>query len=281
MKTQLETLQIAPEHSFKVMHNPRMSDFFFWHFHPEVELVYIENADGTRHVGTHISRYEHSDLVLIGPHVPHLNFDYGVKTDYEKIVLHVREEFFKESVANIPELSAVLALFDRSRYGVAFDKATQTEVGEWLKHLPFLSHFEQFLQVLKIFQRLAQSTKTTLLHLKPVENQYTKKEQERLRKVYQLIDEQHHRKIEIEEVAQMCHLTKAAFCRYFKKLTRLTFTEFLNHYRVNQAKKLLLQDKNVTETCFECGFESLSYFNRTFKKITNENPLSFKKRYLK
>lgn len=60
-------------------------------------------------------------------------------------------------------------------------------------------------------------------------------------------------------------------------MTKLNFTQFLNHYRINQAKRLLMLDKNVSETCFECGFESLSYFNRTFTKITSENSLAFKK----
>jgi len=62
-------------------------------------------------------------------------------------------------------------------------------------------------------------------------------------------------------------------------MTLLTFTEFLNQYRINQAKKLLLMDKNVTETCFESGFVSLSYFNRTFRKVTGGNPLQFKKQF--
>jgi len=110
--------------------------------------------------------------------------------------------------------------------------------------------------------------------------QYNKKEQERLRKLYRFIDENYQRRIEIDEVANLTSMSNGGFCRYFKKITRLTFTEFLNHYRINQAKRLLLLDKNITETCYEAGFESLSYFNRTFKKITSENPLTFKKRYL-
>ena len=46
---------------------------------------------------------------------------------------------------------------------------------------------------------------------------------------------------------------------------------------IEQAKRLLKEDKNVTETCFECGFESLSYFNRIFKKVVGQNPIQFKK----
>lgn len=279
MKIQFEELKIASDSSFKVMYNPRMNDFFFWHFHPEFELVYIEGVNGNRHVGEHISRYEGSDLVFIGSNIPHLNFDYGVKEEYEKIVIHLRPDFLGESFAVIPELTAVFQLFEKARLGIGFGTETKVKVKERLKNLAQLPHFEQFLEVLCIFQLLASAEDIEFLHSKPVENQYTKKDQERLKRLYRFMDENYRRKIEIDEVAELSHLSNAAFCRYFKKMTRLTFTEFLNHYRINQAKRLLLLDKNVTESCFECGFESMSYFNRTFKKITGENPLSFKKRY--
>ena len=278
---QFEQLNLEAENSFKVMVNPRMSDFFFWHFHPEFELVYIEAPSGTRHVGTHISRYVERDLVFIGSNIPHLNFDYGLKTNYEKMVVHLRPNFLGDSFAHIPELTPIFHLFEQSRYGVCFGRETQQKVGERLKNLPLLTHFEQFLEIISLLELLANSPERTLLHSKPVENQHNKREQERLRRLYKFIDDNYQRKITIDEVADLSNLTNAAFCRYFKKMTRLTFTEFLNHYRINQAQKMLLLDKNSSETCFECGFESLSYFNRTFKKITNENPFAFKKRYLK
>ena len=81
------------------------------------------------------------------------------------------------------------------------------------------------------------------------------------------------------KIAGECHLTTAAFCRYFKKSTHYTFTDFLNHFRINQSKKLLLQDKTVTEACYESGFGNISYFNKTFKKVTGENPSIFKKKH--
>ena len=78
MKIQLEQINPDAKSSFRLLHNPRLNDLFYWHFHPEYELVYIEGANGTRHVGDHISLYEYSDLVLIGSNIPHLNFDYGM-----------------------------------------------------------------------------------------------------------------------------------------------------------------------------------------------------------
>ncbi len=78
MKIQLESFSPDEKSSFRLLHNPRLNDLFYWHFHPEYELVYIEGANGTRHVGNHISPYIGSDLVLIGSNIPHLNFDYGI-----------------------------------------------------------------------------------------------------------------------------------------------------------------------------------------------------------
>jgi AraC-like DNA-binding protein len=279
MKLQLEEIHPDENSSFRLMVNPRLSDFFYWHFHPEYELVYIEGTDGTRHVGEHLSRFTGSDLVFIGSYVPHLNFDYGVKTDYEKRVLHIRPDFLNATLANLPELKAVYRLFELAQYGIAFSATTQSILGERLKNLHLLPHFQQFLEILDILQILATATDYQLLHPEPVKNQYTRKDQDRLQRVYRFLDEHYQRKIEIAEVAELCHFTNAAFCRYFKKMTRLTFVHFLNLYRVNEAKRLLMLDKNVTETCFSCGFESLSYFNRTFKAMTGENPLAFKRRY--
>jgi AraC-like DNA-binding protein len=279
MKLQLEEIHPDENSSFRLMVNPRLSDFFYWHFHPEYELVYIEGTDGTRHVGEHLSRFVGSDLVFIGSYVPHLNFDYGVKTDYEKRVLHIRPDFLNATLANLPELKAVYRLFELAQYGIAFSAAMQSRLGERMKNLHLLPHFQQFLEILDILQILATATDYQLLHSEPVKNQYTRKDQDRLQRVYRFLDEHYQRKIEITEVAELCHFTNAAFCRYFKKMTRLTFVHFLNLYRVNEAKRLLMLDKNVTETCFSCGFESLSYFNRTFKAMTGENPLAFKRRY--
>jgi len=193
-------------------------------------------------------------------------------------VLHVNSTTKNTFFSEIPELSKIVRLLERSQYGIAFSGDTKTDIGARLKKLYGLSPFQQFLQVLHIFEILSVSTEFVLLHDAPVVYKYTKKQQDRLRKVYTYIDENYQQKITIEDVASICNLGKEAFCRYFKKATGNTFIGFLNQYRVSQAKRLLFKGKNVGETCYECGFESLSYFNRIFKKVTSENPSTFKKK---
>jgi AraC-like DNA-binding protein len=75
--------------------------------------------------------------------------------------------------------------------------------------------------------------------------------------IYEYIDAFYDRKPDVHQVAAKVHLSTPAFCRYFKRQTKMTFTEFVNQYRIERAKNLLMQDRNVTETCYAVGFESI------------------------
>ena len=279
MKLQLETIP-SKERSFSTMFNPRLNDLFYWHFHPEYELVYIESATGPRHIGEHVSTYVESDLVLIGSNIPHLNFDYGVKTDYRKVVIHIKKEFIDTHFRGIPELSSISQLFEKSKYGLAFNDSKKKQIGEKLFQLENLNSFQQYIHILEIFHLLTEISNIELLHDQPYQNKFSKREQGRLRTIYAYVDKNYHRKIELSEVAEVSNMSKEAFCRYFKKVSNYTFVEFLNRYRISQAKRILMTGKTVSDACYQTGFESLSYFSRIFKKVTNENPRDFRKKYL-
>ncbi len=277
MKIQLETIAPNTKSPFRLLHDPKLNHLFYWHFHPELELVYIEGANAKRHVGDHISDYKGSDLVLIGSNIPHLNFDHGVTSTYRKEVLHLKTNFKENVISGLPELKQIDRLLELSSYGIAFTGTTKTMAGELMKTLHLLEPFEFFMAIMQLLKLLATSSDFELLHKKPYRNRYSDKEQKRIRKIYGYIDDHYQQKIVLDDVAAICNLSKPAFCRYFKKNTGTTFISFLNQYRISQAKRLLLSGKNVSETCYECGFESLSYFNRSFKKVTGENPSKFKK----
>lgn len=279
MKTQLETIT-SPDRSFSMMFNPRLNDLFYWHFHPEYELVYIEAEAGTRHVGEHISSYQTSDLVFIGSNIPHLNFDYGIKTAYRKVVVHFKKAFIEQHFKSIPEFSLFTSLIEQAKYGLAFNGTSKQTIGEQLFQLEHLTPFQRYIQMLHILEQLVSITDVELLHEQPFRNKYNERDQGRLRNIYAFVDNNYHRKIALNEVAEISNMTKEAFCRYFKKISRYTFIEFLNRYRISQSKRILMSGKSVSDACYQTGFESLSYFNRIFKKVTGENPRDFRKRYL-
>lgn len=279
MKLKREAILPDDESSFKILVTPRLNDLFYWHFHQEYEIVYVEAESGIRHIGDHISKYEGSDLALIGPNISHLNFDYGAKTTVETVVVQMKEHFLGTTFFSLPEIAAINDLFERAKTGLAFYGESKRLAGEKLKQLTALSHFDQLITLLQVFQLLASGKEYVDLNTRAIANTSVLKEQQRLHRIYSYIETNFQQKVDVNEVAKLAHLTTSAFCRYFKKSTHLTFTDFLNQYRINQAKKLLLHGKNVTEACYNSGFENLSYFNKTFKKLTGVNPSHFKREF--
>jgi AraC-like DNA-binding protein len=277
MKLNLEQILPDADSSFRFLFTPKLNEVFYWHFHPEIELVYVEADKGIRHIGDHISTYEGCDLALIGSYIPHLNFDYGVKATVETVVIQFPETYFEAGLARIPELQKVVDLMERAKTGIAFTGETKRIAGVRLKKLQYMDRFHQFMELMSIFQFLAVSEEFEDLEVRPISSQTILKQQERMHRIHQFVEMNFQKPIDTQQLAEEVNLTLPAFCRYFKKATKLTYTDFVNQYRVQYAKKLLIQDKNVTETCFECGFESLSYFNRIFKKFAGVSPSAFRK----
>ena len=90
-------------------------------------------------------------------------------------------------------------------------------------------------------------------------------------KVY--IAEKHAEEISLREVASAVNTSAFYFCMMFKQATGLTFTDYLARLRVEKVKNLLQNpNKRISEAAFETGFQSLSQFNRVFRKIAGESP---------
>lgn len=279
MKIKRELIETGEDSSFRLLLTPMLNDLYYWHFHPECEIVYVEAEEGIRHIGEHISRYTQSDLVLIGPNIPHLNFDYGVAQTCEQVVVQFRESMFHDAIEHMPEFQTIGRLFERARKGIAFNGRTKETAANLLKELSGLREFERILHLFRIFQLLSISEDYTLLDASPIVDAREERDMNRLQKVYQFLEENYTVRIDIGEVAKAVHLSTPAFCRFFKKQSGITFTQFVNQFRISRSRKLLLQQKTVTEACYASGFDNLSYFNRTFKKITGENPSHFRRKF--
>jgi hypothetical protein len=233
---QLERIDFEPGKSFKLF-SPRLRNTFLWHYHPEFELVYVEADAGIRHVGSHISSYTQSDLVFIGSNLPHLNFDYRLRSDYHQIVIQLREGFLGNAIGTSPELAVINQLFKKAAYGVAFHGETKAIVTEKLKVLTGLNSFEQLIELMKVFHILAQSNEFTILNAGDISLQFFLKDKIRMGAIYEYIDANYNRKPDVNVVAGKVNLTTAAFCRYFKRQTNITFTDFVNQYRIDTGQK--------------------------------------------
>lgn len=83
----------------------------------------------------------------------------------------------------------------------------------------------------------------------------------------------------LEAVASAVNVSPFHFCKLFKRATGLTFTDFVNRARVEKAKRMLMKPAaRITEVAYDVGFQSLSHFNRSFRRIADESPTEFRSR---
>lgn len=97
----------------------------------------------------------------------------------------------------------------------------------------------------------------------------------RLERIRTYVSCNYSRHISIEEIARYIGMNRAAFCRFFRRHTGKTFTGFVNEYRISLARRMLEKKGcSVSEACYACGFNDLSYFCRSFRKSTGRCPSS-------
>lgn len=277
MRLQFEKIEPEAGSSFRFIHHTEPhSCRVFWHYHPEYEIVFIPNGRGKRHIGQHISHYTDGQLVFIGPGVPHLNFSYGAEDQIEEWIVQLRDDFLGPAFLQKPELAAVRRLFERAKQGLSFGAATKQTVGAQLCRLPDQPPFQRMLTLLQICHELALADDAELLHADGTQFDINPREQERVNRIYQFVETHYRQPIDMQQVADLSNLTVPAFCRYFKRMTHLTFTDFVNEFRVNQACRLLNSSRTVADIGFDVGFNNLSHFNKTFKAITGQTPSAYR-----
>lgn len=277
MKTEYENITPDRGSSFRVLRWCSHEDRFFWHQHPEYEIVYIHKGSGKRHIGQHLSHFEEGELMFIGPNIPHLNFGYGAESEHEEIVIQLRDDFLGESFLQSPELHEVKRLFELSKQGLNFYGKTRQQVATQMLKLPQLSHFDRLIQLLLILQTLATTKEYNLLKISGLSYEHSHREEVRIRQIYAYVEKNYQQEIDLQTVADLANLTIPSFCRYFKKIMQMTFTDFVNEYRVKQACKMFMQNKTVTDVCYSNGFNNLSHFTKTFKSVIGKTPREFKK----
>lgn len=278
MKLQFEKIEPEAGSSFRVIHLTEAETCrVYWHYHPEYEIVYMPTGSGQRRVGTNVSRYDTGELVFIGPNLPHLNFSYGKKGQYEEVVVQMRDNFLGDTFLQKPELAAIRRLFERAHTGLTFGVDTKQRVGPWLAQLPDQPPFERMLTLLRVLETLAAAPDVEPLHANGIRFDLNPKEQERISRVCQYVEEHYTQPIDVRAVADLASLTVPAFCRYFKRMTHLTFTDFVNEYRVNQARRLLHSARTIADVSTDVGFNNLSHFNKTFRAVTGQTPGAYRK----
>jgi len=249
-----------------------------WHYHPEIELIYIEEGEGKRHVGNHLSNFDDGELILIGSNLPHYGFLPKLNDPEKEIVVQIDESCFGKEFLNLIETSSISDLFETAKLGISFHGETKTQVSVHLKKMFDMTSFEKILELIKIFHILSLSNEYTILNATGTSLEVKGDDNLKIDIVYEYVRNHFSSKITVDQVAKQINMTVPAFCRFFKKTTNKTFVKFVNEFRVTHACDLLSKQSNsIMEIAFECGFVNLSNFNRAFKKITGKSPSAFRR----
>lgn len=285
MKPHLLKVPLMPESSFTI-HQKITGNFYNqWHFHPEIELIYIHQGRGTRFIGNDVHRFEPDELCLFGSNLAHMwrcdpeYFVEGSKLKAEVTVIYFHHDFLGDKFFNTPELKSIGALLEKAKQGIKITGNTKLQVKELIGKLSEAKGLEGIITLLSILEKIAASKDreyiNTIYH-----PGIEKSEADRLNSVFQYISDNFQRRITLAEVASVASLSEKGFCRYFKSKTRKTFYDFLLEVKVAHACNLILEkDMTIYEVCYDSGFNNLSNFNRYFKKLTGKTPLEFKKEH--
>ena len=282
IKASLEAIQLENKsityQLFDINNNNLNNKFQKWHYHPEIELVYINNGKGKRQVGLHLSNYDEGDLVMIGTNVPHTGFTEYFDKERKEVVVQFKPDFLGNSLEKVLEFKNIKRLFEISKRGLVFSGNTKKTIGISMLGLQYETPLQKVLTLIKILNDLSISKDVTILNSENFDSESIQ-ENERIKKVFNYIKLNYKEEVSLNEVSELVFMTPPSFCRYFKSKTNKTFTTFLNEYRINNALKLLAQSElDIKNICFQCGYNNFSHFNRLFKKQISMTPSEFRKK---
>ncbi len=252
------------------------------HQHPEIQVTLIKQSSGILIAGDYIGRFEPGDVFIIGSNQPHVFRNDSVyfrkKKTAESITVFFDENTLGKEFWLQSELASLQSFFSESQFGYRVLGSKHHEMQEILLSLKDASGLKKLNLFIHLLDLL--STNQELQPLSKTHPQRTIKsfDGSRLNRIIAYTFKESQRTVNLTEIAGIANMTVEAFCKYFKTRTGKTYINFLNEIRISKAcKYLLLEDKTITEVCYESGFSNLSNFNRVFKRITGKTPKEYRK----
>ena len=281
MKLHLIDRSTPSDTSFTAKVNEGSNFLKLWHYHPELELVVILKSEGNCFIGDGIEKFEPDDVFLIGKNTPHMwlnhesYFNKGSTLIAKSIAIHFKKDFLGNHFFETPEMLHLSELFEIARFGIKFSNLEKQQIKE-IQGMLSLDGFNKTVTFLNILNRLSSHKEYKLLASSGYIKSFKVKTNKTLDKVYAYIFKNFNKGMSLEEVAKIANMNPTAFSRLFKRVNGKPFSRYLSEIRIGYACKLLLEQKaNISEVCYEVGFNNISNFNRQFKIIMACNPSEY------
>lgn len=258
-----------------------------WHAHSEYQLFVVLEGTGTRFIGDSIKSFRPGELILTGPHLPHVwrsdetYFDRNSDDITRGIVIYLNENFLGDHILEKEEMLGLKKLFVKSMRGLEFYGAKKLQVIEMMKELVGLQGIPSVIHLLHILEILAVTKEYHYISSKAYDEGIDQHETDRLNKVYEYAFKNFRKKVLLEDLAELLHMTPTSFSRYFAMKNNKPFSRFIAEIRIKHACKMLTEtEESIAQICYDCGFNTLSNFNKQFKEIMLKKPMQYKKEFM-
>lgn len=280
-----ENFTFPPDQSFTVRSEfLEVKKYQSFKCHVNFEIALIENCTGKRFIGDHIEEFDGSELVLMASYLPHCWQYYRTNDPLipaHAIVVHFFPDFMGADLLRKPEARHLGALFTDAAKGILFSGETLGTAKMILQAMLYEKGLTRSALMLQLLDVMALSTSSRVLSSPGFNIIESSGEANKINHIFDHIFKHFRDPITLEEVAALIPMSSAAFCRFFKSKTGRTLTDFIKEVRIGHAAKLLLEHTyNVSEACYNSGYNNISNFNKHFKEIKGVSPKEFLKQYL-
>ena len=287
MKTALHKSAIPSSQIFVIKYLEEKHFDPVWHAHSEYQLFVVLRGTGTRFIGDSIKSFQPNELIFTGPHLPHvwrsdeIYFDRNSESSTSGIVMYLNENFLGDHILEKEEMIRLKKLFIKSMRGLEFYGEKKVQVIEMMKELVNLRGIPSVIRLLHILEILAATKEYHYISTKAYDDAFDQHETDRLNKVYEYAFQNFKKKIVLEDLADLLHMTPTSFSRYFTMKNNKPFSKFISEIRIKHACKMLTEtDESIAQICYDCGFNTLSNFNKQFKEIMLKKPIQYRKEFM-
>ncbi|RQO64413.1 AraC family transcriptional regulator [Pedobacter sp. KBW01] len=263
----------------------------YLHTHNQWQITYIEKGEGTLTIGNDLHAFRSGEIYVVGAKIPHLfksdpeYFEPNSKHSITVCSVYFDPNEALESLFSLPELRKVNFFLAQNKHGFKVPSDYIQKIASEMLAVHNASGINLLFSFVKLIVALESIGDCIIPLCSDLSSLFVSESDDvRIKRSIQFIKENYSNRITLDDVANVVFMTPHSFCRHFKKHTGRTVVSFLNEIRINHACKSLISGERaicMSAIASNSGFNTMTNFNRVFKRIIGQSPTDYIDNYSK